>query len=188
LNGKEEALIRALESGDDPTKLVEQSEMLGLAVQELGFRVRVGILPLGPLLVATAMRIVSDWRMFEVTRVRKEQDWTKTHKHVDGQRISWRRRHGEWLAHLAAMYVLQEWRETSNSTDMEKFVDVDRCKAIYESDKKWIPRSRQLEQSLKQLMDGYKASPRLSTPTTHGTQVDALVQDTRSDRRSETET
>ena len=108
------------QSPDHFTLFVEQScvkntdewkviERLALEIQRLGFRVIRGAVPMQALLAGNGPNIVEDWGYCcEHVKI-QHKDSTDMQARVDPS-VQFSRRHGEWLALVASLYLRRNWQ------------------------------------------------------------------------------
>lgn len=83
-----------------------------LALQKLGASVFVGAIPLDFVLATGATQIITDWGYCHqlVERIRTDSPISPGTRLGPAQQVGYHRRHAEWLAYVAAVWLHQTWR------------------------------------------------------------------------------
>ena len=83
------------------------AEQFGLEIQRLGFRILCGAVPLLPVLSVYSVTILEDWSYckIHIEKVIRKKSPLPFDIKPEFSEIDWSRRHGEWLACIAAVYL-----------------------------------------------------------------------------------
>lgn len=94
---------------------------ISLAIQKVGASVFVGAIPLDFVLATGATQIVSDWGYCHrlVQRIRDDFPPLEATRFYLAKQVGYHRRHGEWLAYVAAIWLHQKW----GSVELQQFLD-----------------------------------------------------------------
>lgn len=130
---------------------------LSLALEQVGAMILVGAIPLELVLAINGDQIVDDWMYcsrFIEKRLRNPQVAPTSRVH-DAKNIYYHRRHGEWLAYAAAIWLFQKW-EGGHLIDLEAtFGNVETMRKreleLRQVDSELIPETTQ--KSLRRILD-----------------------------------
>ncbi len=90
-----------------------------LALQKLGASVFVGAIPLDFVLATGATRIIADWGYCHPLVERIRRDSPSVQNPRSGEHVEYHRRHGEWLAYVAAVWLHHTW----STAELTAFLD-----------------------------------------------------------------
>ena len=131
---------------------------LSLGVERAGAMVLAGAIPLQLVLALNGGQIVDDWMYcsrFIEKRLRNSQDAPTSRGH-DAKNIYYHRRHGEWLAYAAAIWLFQKWEGGHLSDLKATFGNVETMhkheQELRRIDSELIPKATQ--NSLRRILDG----------------------------------
>ena len=127
-------------------------EELMHGLQDLGIAVASGALPL-PLVLADAGHVILEDYSYAITYLKlwREQSCESLHASENSE-LFWSRRHGEWIVHVAVIFIARNWACPATVTLIQRLgLDLDKClrreRAIRMQEWQLFPRDLQRELS-----------------------------------------
>jgi len=138
-----------LKEGNWKNKAVYQ---ISICLERIGLVVLIGGIPIGYILASNGYQIVQDWAYCKELvnkKLRLKSPVQKNYSNDDNKNIYFIRRHGEWLAYAACVYMDKYWENNKYNTELKEYLkeigDIDQIKKqekkIRQSEKSTIPKN-----------------------------------------------